>query len=161
MVLEEELGFQKPIEVPAHKALLGIYYTASCLRKHGTKFFRKHGITEVQFNLIMLLQHQAGKARALSQTQLSRMLLVNGANISSLVDRMELAGLVTRVADPDDRRYNMVQMTSRGRECVLRIEKAYIGEVRKIMGALSTPEQKKLSALLDRTRENLRAVQKL
>lgn len=155
MVLKNELGLKKPIREPAHEALLSIYYTASCIKKRATGFFRDYGLTDVQFNLMMLLEHQAEQNGGLSQTQLSRMMLVNRANISSLVDRIEKSGLVVRAAAPGDRRYNIVELTPRGRRLLLRVERAYISEIKKVMGALKEPEQKRLIALLDRTRMKL------
>ena len=57
MSLKIELGFQKPIAMLAHEALLNTYYTASCLRKKAGHFLHQFGLTDVQFNLMMLLQH--------------------------------------------------------------------------------------------------------
>jgi hypothetical protein len=60
MTLEHELGFRRPIALPGHRALLNIYYTASCLKKRADEFFRAFGLTDVQFNVMMLLAHQSG-----------------------------------------------------------------------------------------------------
>ena len=89
MALEQELGLRKPIKLLAHRALLNIYYTASCLKKRADEFFRGFGLTDVQFNVMMLLQYQSGPEGGLSQAQLSDMMLVNRANVTSLIDRME------------------------------------------------------------------------
>ena len=118
MALTEELGLKKPVAFAPHEALLSIYYTASCLKKKADQFFAPFGLTDVQFNLMMLLKHQSGDAGGLSQAQLSAMMLVNRANITSLVDRMEKAGFVQRTADAKDRRYNIVKLTSKGLKCL-------------------------------------------
>jgi DNA-binding MarR family transcriptional regulator len=41
------------------------------------------------------------------------MMMVNRANVTGLVDRLEKAGLVRRTAT-GDRRYNMIKLTDRG-----------------------------------------------
>lgn len=156
MALAKELGLSKPITVPEHEALLNIYYTASCVKKRATVFFRSFGLTDVQFNLMMLLTHQAKARGGLTQVQLSQMMLVNRANITSLIDRMEKSKLVARTSIQSDRRYNVIKLTGRGRRLLSRVEKAYIEEVIEIMGALKGPELRTLVDLLDRTRQKLR-----
>ena len=155
MSLEVELRFKKPIALMAHKALLNTYYTASLLRKKAGEFLRPFGLTDVQFNLMMLLQHQSGPKEGLSQAQLSNMMLVNRANITSLIDRMEKADLVVRTPAPSDRRSNIVKLTNRGKKLLARIEPLYAREVKRIMASLKQAEQKKLIAMLEKIRSNI------
>lgn len=155
MSLEHELRLRKPIALEAHEALLNIYYTASCLKKRADEFFRPFGLTDVQFNALMLLAHQGGDEEGLSQAQLSNMMLVNRANITSLVDRMEKTNLVARTVAPDDRRSNIVKLTGRAKNLLARIEPLYADEVKKVMAPLGNLEQKKLIAALEKVRRGL------
>lgn len=155
MSLERELGLKKAIALLPHEALLNIYYTASCLKKQGDKFFRPFGLTDVQFNVMMMLGHQSGLWDGLSQAQLSDMMLVNRANITSLVDRMEKSGLVVRTSAPSDRRYNIIKLTSRGKKLLIQVEKLYANEVKAVMGELKQSEQKKLITVLETIRGKL------
>ena len=97
MTLQDELHLKKPISLLAHEALLSTYYSASQLRKKAGEFLRPFGLTDVQFNLMMLLRHQSGNQGGLNQAQISNMMLVNRANITAIIDRMEKAGLVVQV----------------------------------------------------------------
>ncbi|MHC4616508.1 MAG: MarR family winged helix-turn-helix transcriptional regulator [Planctomycetota bacterium] len=155
MALERELSLRKPIKLLPHEALLNIYYTASCLKKRADEFFRDFGLTDVQFNVMMLLQYQSGRQGGLSQAELSDMMLVNRANITSLIDRMEKAGLVVRTDAPDDRRYNIVKMTGRGRKLFSKVEPLYAKQVQRIMAVVKKPEQKRLVAMLESVRSRL------
>jgi len=155
MTLERELGLKKAIECVPHRALLNIYYTASCLKKRADEFFRPFGLTDVQFNVMMLLRYQSGPAGGLSQAQLSDMMLVNRANITSLIDRMEKVHLVLRTPAPDDRRYNIVKMTEGGRKLFDKVEPKYERQVRQIMAALKIAEQKSLTETLGKIRKKL------
>jgi len=152
MALEHELGLKEGFEVLAHEALLNIYYTASCIRKKAGKFFRQFGLTDVQFNVMMLLYHQSGHEGGLSQAQLSDMMLVNRANTTSLIDRMEKANLVVRTAAPGDRRCNIIKMTDEGKKLFAEVEPLYAKEVKEIMAPLKEPEQKKLIRMLEEVR---------
>jgi len=155
MSLEIELCLRKPVALLAHEALLNTYYTASCLRKKAGEFLRPFGLTDVQFNLMMLLEYQSGRKEGLSQAQLSNMMLVNRANITSLIDRMEKANFVVRTPAPSDRRSNIVKLTGQGRKLLAQIEPLYTKEVKRIMAVLKQAEQKTLIALLEKIRGNI------
>ena len=118
-----------------------------------TDFLHQFGLTDVQFNLMMLLKYQSGPVDGLSQAELSRMMLVNRANITGLIDRMEKGGLVVRTADAEDRRYNIVKLTAHGKELLEQVDPQYGREIRQRMEWLSDQEQKKLIKLLEKIRE--------
>ena len=155
MSLEFELCLRRPFALLAHEALLNIYYSASCLKKKAGEFLRPFGLTDVQFNLMMLLKYQSEQDEGLSQAQLSSMMLVNRANITSLIDRMEKADLVIRTPAPSDRRSNIVKLTGRGKELLAKIEPLYTKEVKRIMAALELNEQKTVIEMLERIRGNV------
>lgn len=160
MSLEYELCLRRPFTLLAHEALLNIYYSASCLKKKAGEFLRPFGLTDVQFNLMMLLDYQSQQDEGLSQAQLSSMMLVNRANITSLIDRMEKADLVIRTPAPADRRSNIVKMTDRGKELLEQIEPLYTKEVKRIMAALKLSEQKTVIEMLERIRGNVSGLNK-
>jgi len=155
MSLEHELGFRKPIALLVHEALLNIYFTATCIKKRAAEFLRPFGLTDVQLNVLMLLHHQSASEGGLSQAEISDMMLVNRANITSLIDRMEKAKLVVRTADDDDRRYNIIKLTERGRRLFVKVEPLYAKEVKKAMAVLKDTEQKRLIKMLERVRTNI------
>ena len=155
MPLDVELGLRKPVSLLAHEALLSTYFTASCLRKKAGNFLQPFGLTDVQFNLMMLLQHQSGSSDGLAQAQLSNMMLVNRANITSLIDRMEKADLVARTSVPTDRRYNIIVLTAHGKRLLSRIEPLYAQEVKNIMNVLAEADQKRLIGMLEKIRSNI------
>jgi DNA-binding MarR family transcriptional regulator len=155
MSLEHELGLRKPIALLGHETLLNIYFTATCIKKRAAEFLRPLGLTDVQLNVMMLLHHQSGPEGGLSQAQISDMMLVNRANITSLIDRMEKAKLVVRTAAADDRRYNIIKLTERGKKIFARVDPLYAKEVKNAMAILKGTEQKKLVRMLEKVRANL------
>jgi DNA-binding MarR family transcriptional regulator len=141
--------------IPQHEGLLNIFFTGVLLRKRAREFFARHKITDVQFNVLALIHDRAGWDGGLTQIELSRLLLVNRSNITSLVDRMEQGGLVTRTTDPDDRRNKVVKLTPKGRKRLLAIEGPYTEEVKAIMKVLTAGEMDELNAILQKIREKL------
>ena len=156
MPLKEELKLKKGFDIVEHEALLNIYYTANLLKKRADAFFKTFGLTDVQLNVMMLLNYQAGEEGGLSQTQLSDMMLVNRGNITSLVDRMEKAELVTRTAHSKDRRFNIIKLTTKGAKLFDSVEPHYLEQIRQVMSSATESEQKKLMAILEKVRANLR-----
>lgn len=155
MSLEKELGLKKGFEVLEHEAMLNIYYTASLIKKEADEFFRQFGLTDVQFNVMMLIAYQGGAEEGLSQAQLSTMMLVNRANITSLIDRMERAEMVVRTDEPGDRRCNIVKMTAKGKKLFAKVEPLYEKMVGEIMAALKQNEQKDLIKMMEKVREKI------
>jgi len=154
MSLKEELKFKKGFEMAEHEALLNIYYTTTSLKKRADVFFKTFGLTDVQFNVLMLLTYQ-GLSDGLSQAQLSDMMLVNRANITTLIDRMEKASLVERTSDSADRRTNIIRLTAKGKKVFEKAEPFYLEQVKQAMAGFNPAEQKKLITVLEKVRANI------
>lgn len=158
MSLQHELCLPNPLKNRAQEALLNVALTGTLLAKEGDRLLRPLGLTDAQLNVLMLLKYQSDGGQ-LSQTRLGCMLLVNRANVTGLVDRMEEAGWVERAPDAEDRRVNQVRLTVVGRRILERAEKVYIARVKEVMGVLSNNEHKALCRMLERVRGHLRGTQ--
>lgn len=155
MGLKEELGFPNAIATKAHETLLNVFVTANLLVKEADRVLQPFGITEAQFDILMLLEHQTPDGSA-DQSTLGRMLVVNRSNVTGLIDRMERDGLVKRAGDPDDRRVKRVRMTPEGLRVLHKAEQAYVARTQEVVSALSTGEQGSLCRMLDIVRASLR-----
>ncbi len=155
MSLKNELNLNAPFTLKSHESLLNIYFTATGIRKQGTEFLTRFDLTAVQLNLMMMLGHQTDDSGGLSQARLSEMMLVNRANVTSLIDRMEKTDFVVRTAADGDRRYNIIKLTRKGKTLLKKVEPLYGKEVQRIMSPLNDAEQKKLVSMLERVRKNM------
>lgn len=155
MSLGDELGFARPIARPSHATVLEVMVTASLLSREGERVLRRLGLSEPQFNVLMLLAYQSD-GDGLDQTSLGRMLVVNRSNVTGLVDRLEAAGWVTRRGDPSDRRVRQVALTPEGRRVLARAEEVYLARVEQVAGGLSASDRRQLSRLLESMRGAVR-----
>ena len=153
MTLAEELKLKQGFTNIGNEAVLNIYHTASQLKHASTRFFSKYGLTDVQYNLLVLLIEQSGDAPGLSQVELSEMMLVNRANITMLVDRMEKAGLVSRIDNPVDRRIKTVVPTEDGCKRYLEADSAYMERINQITSVISKGKLKELIKTLEKIRK--------
>lgn len=153
MSLKEELQLTRDFAFSEHEAVLNLYYTTVRLKKHAAEFFAPYGLTDVQFNLMMMLKYHGGTT-GLSQARLGEMMMVNRANVTGLVDRLEKAGMVKRTA-AEDRRYNMIQLTAKGTQLLDKANGPYDREVKAIMNVLTKAEQQALIKACEKIRAKL------
>ena len=154
MKLHEELKLKEPISGANHEALLNVIRTAGMLQKLSDRFFSQFGVTDAQFNLLVILKDSGGEG--LSQQELSQHLIVTKSNVVGLVDRLERAGYLKREANSTDRRRNRIVLTPEGRELVGRVEKIYLEEVDRMMNVLSVAQKEALISVMDQLRQYLR-----
>jgi DNA-binding MarR family transcriptional regulator len=109
-----------------------------------------HDLTFSQY--ITLKKLATGTA---SVTDLARAAEVNPGAMTRLLDKLEAKGVVTREADPDDRRALYIRLTDAGNviwrdidQCGLRVRDA-------ALAGLDDHERTILTALLERVRDNL------
>ena len=74
---------------------------------------------------------------------------------SKLVDRIEAAGHCCRVANPDDRRSSLIELTPSGRRLLRRATAAFEEELQTRLGsAVSTRQLNQFQATLEKMRAN-------
>lgn len=154
MGLREELGLDSSIETVEHESLLNIVYTGTMIARASYRYFQGQHLTDAQFNVLIQLKYAGNKT--LSQADLSRRLVVNKADMTGIIDRLERTGLVERKAHPGDRRVNMVKMTGKGAETVDKLEPGYFKGVGLLMSGISEADLKRLNRIMERIRKNVR-----
>ena len=151
MRLHRELKLKQPLASVNHEALLSLVRTSSLMQKLSDRFFSRFGLTDVQFNILMILKEHG--SAGLSQQELSEHLIVTKSNVVGLIDRLERAGYVQRVSHPSDRRFNQIVLTPKGAKLETKVEELYFTEVDKMMNALSTPQKRAVIQAMERIRE--------
>lgn len=151
MKLQQELKLKQPLASVNHEALLSLVRTSALMQKLSDRFFSQFGLTDVQFNILMILKEHG--SAGLSQQELSEHLIVTKSNVVGLIDRLERSGYVKRMSHPSDRRFNQIVLTPKGTKLELKIEESYFAEVDKMMNALSTPEKKAVIHAMERIRQ--------
>jgi len=154
MGLAEELGLSRPFVRRDHEMVLSVVFTGTLLAKEGRRILQPFGLTDAQFNILMLLKYQSEEGK-INQTELSRMLFVNRSNVTGLIDRLEKAGFVRRTAAPSDRRTNYIELTEKGGGVLEKACAAYYERIEEIMSALSESDCRALCGMLESIRKRL------
>ena len=99
----------------------------------------------------VLLELSRETSGALRPLEIERRVLLAQYNLSRLIDRLEEAGLVARQPCPEDRRGQLVRLTSAGRRLQQRMWPAYGAAIRRRVGdRLTDKEAATLALLLDK-----------
>jgi DNA-binding MarR family transcriptional regulator len=151
MNLQQELRLRQPLASQNHEALLSLVRTSALMQKLSDRFFAEFGLTDAQFNILMILKEHGPEG--LSQQELSEHLIVTKSNVVGLVDRLERAGYVRREPHPTDRRYNQIVLTHQGEKLEAKVESQYFLEVDRMMNVLSASQKKALIQAMEAIRQ--------
>jgi DNA-binding MarR family transcriptional regulator len=92
----------------------------------------------------------AGPPHRRSAGQLAKWAELSSGAMTNRIDRMEEAGLVRRVPDPDDRRGVLVELTGAGHKAWEDSVSAQAAKESLVAAALTKDEKRQLNALLRR-----------
>lgn len=131
--------------------LFTLLHTADAASSHVEGKLAAAGLSLAKLAALYELQ-KAGEALPLSQ--LAERLSCVKSNITQLVDRLEADGLVSRAADPNDRRARLAVMTPAGREaCASGLRIQHEAE-QVLLGGLSPAEHQQLADLMAKLEKN-------
>ncbi|KKC32531.1 MarR family winged helix-turn-helix transcriptional regulator [Devosia psychrophila] len=88
--------------------------------------------------------------------ELSQRLMVSPGNITSVIKRLMDDGMIVRNQNPNDRRENIVQMTTLGREKFIQMAASNEEWVRNLTKDLAPADVKALLALLQKMKTSVR-----
>lgn len=109
--------------------------------------FAAHGIDGGEADVIFTL-YRSGAPYRLRPTELYRWLMVSSGGITHRLNRLQKAGLIERVAEPEDKRSMLVCLTAKGQQVAHHAFAEDMSYEKQILSVLSDGEQKQLSALL-------------
>lgn len=121
------------------------------LRRAFDERVRELGLTAVQARLLLALQ----KFPDNNQVFYADRLEVEPITLTRIVDRMEEAGWIDRVADPADRRARRLHLTEKSRGIVSKLRARVEGLVEDMAFGLSLDDRAQLTRLLEIVSENL------
>ena len=105
------------IEVGALQVTARLGRIGPHLARRQEEVFGRFGLNRGEVGLLSALR-TAGPPHQLSPTRLARGLMLSSAGVTSRIDRLERRGFVRRLADPNDRRGVIIELTDEGRAVV-------------------------------------------
>ncbi|HJP69148.1 MAG TPA: MarR family transcriptional regulator [Sphingomicrobium sp.] len=124
--------------------------TAHALRKAFDRRACGMGVTRAQWKVLFRLERQPG----LRQIELADMLDIEPITLSRIVDRLEEAALVERVADPADRRAWRLHVTARAQPLIEKLRAVADDMVSEAFAGIDPMDIEIMRQVLGRVREN-------
>jgi DNA-binding MarR family transcriptional regulator len=115
------------------------------------EILRPHGLSFARYEALVLLTFS--RAGSLPLGKMGERLQVHPTSVTSIVDRLEAAGLVVRRRHPHDGRAVLAEITSAGRDLVETATKDLVA-ARFALGALPAGDLRTLSGLLRPVRQH-------
>lgn len=115
------------------------------------ELLRPHGLTFARYEALVLLTFS--RAGSLPLGKMGERLQVHPTSVTSIVDRLEGAGLVVRRRHPDDGRAVLAEITDAGRQVVEAATQDLV-DARFAIADMTAEELRALSAMLRPVRED-------
>ncbi len=148
MRLEDEIQ-QTRFRSERHKLGLNLLFTGNWLTAHSVRRFKPHGLSPQQFNILRILRGQhpnPATVQLLKERMLDKM-----SNVSRLVEKLRLKGLVERRTCPTDRRAVDVLITPQGLDLLATFDDREEDWL-DLFNTLEDAEVEQLNTLLDKLR---------
>jgi len=140
---------------PRYRAVLQLLRTADTLWNASRVFFERWDLGPSQFNVLNLLYLNP---EGLSQSDLSRYLIMHRSNLTGLVDRLEKRRWVARQDVAEDRRAYRVTLTAAGLKMIQEILPGYYESTDRVLRHLSAKRARQLMDDLVRAAENVERI---
>ncbi|MFM0090962.1 MarR family transcriptional regulator [Paraburkholderia sediminicola] len=145
----EQWGRERP-DLPAlPMAVFGRLSDAAerVMTDHMNPLFAEAGLQSGEFDVLATLR-RSGEPYMLSPTQLYEAAMISSGGMTNRLDRLERAGLVERLPDPNDRRGKLIALTESGKHVIDETIGRHVANEERLLSVLTPAEQEKLSALL-------------
>ena len=103
------------------KVLMAIVRAAEIFKRNHSSVFRNYGLSFPQYNVLRVLEASKNGQNKISDV--SRIMLVPGANITGIAKRLEKDGFIIKKSDPGDERVTILEITPKGKRTLKNIEK--------------------------------------
>jgi len=132
-----------------HKGIINLIYTTNQLNHGFHQVVKAHGLSIQQYNVLRVLR--GFKSQPSSIGFLKERMLDQSSDVSRLVDRLVIRGLVQRTESEGDRRQKDVVITPEGLEILAKMDHCE-QQMDTLLHHLSEKEVIQLNQLLDKIR---------
>jgi len=130
------------------KVLMALVRAAENFKRTHTSIFRRYGLSFPQYNVLRVLDASRNGRNKISEV--SRIMLVPGANMTGIAKRLERDGFLLRKSDPRDERVTLLEITSKGKRTLKDIKKEKDHSIDKLLSPFS---EKDKTDLLNRVKQ--------
>lgn len=128
------------------KVMIAIVRAAELFKKESGVIFKNYGLTFSQYNVLRILDATPNGKNTI--TNVSRIMLVTGANMTGVAKRLEKSGFLIRRGDANDERITLLEITPKGRQSIRNIREEKDENLEKYMSSFSADEKEEMLSRL-------------
>jgi len=151
--LQRDLKKRGPFESVQQEVSISIQRSSDQIQYRFAKLFKEYQLTQSQYNVLRILRGEGGPLPSLEIA--SRMISIVPAT-TGLIDKLEKRELVRRKRCTKDRRVWHVDLTSKGKKLVEKMDRPNMEMHSWLLGHLSKKKSRLLLELLEEAREGMR-----
>jgi DNA-binding MarR family transcriptional regulator len=122
-----------------------VYRLSKYLNRCIADVFRKHGLHDGEFDLLATL-YRSGQPQGLTPNALRHAAVLSSGAMTNRLDRLEAAGLIHRVPNPDDRRSLLIRLTDEGHTVLLVCLDEYLTTLDGLQAPLDQEQRQALAS---------------
>lgn len=146
--LQDDWSDQRPdLDSEAMGVVLRIQALAKILGEQAAQRLDLHDLQWWQYDVLAILRRQ-GEPYRMAATELAEAAMLTSGAMTNRIDRLEAAGLIKRVADKEDRRRVLVQLTGEGLRSIEEAAKSRFQSAEDAVACLSESQRNQLNDLL-------------
>ena len=146
--LQEDWSDQRPdLNTEAMGVVLRIQALAKILGDQTARRLDEHDLQWWQYDVLATLRRQ-GEPYRMAATELADAMMLTSGAMTNRIDRLEEFGLISRVADEEDRRRVLVQLTVKGLKLIESAAEIRFQSATDAIACLNRQQTSQLSNLL-------------
>lgn len=147
LILEEWARERPDLDVSGLGVIGRVSRLSRYLERAIQSSFTPLGLNSAGFYVLAALR-RGGPPYRMSPTELYGSLLVSSGAMTNRLDRLEEAGLVTRIPDPDDGRSSVVALTEKGHTVADQVIRLHAANEIRLLSSLTSRQRADLARLL-------------
>lgn len=147
LVIQQWHGVAPDRDVSPMAVFTRLYRLSKYLNRRIAAVFRRHGLHDGEFDLLATL-YRSGQPEGLTPNALRRAAVLSSGAMTNRLDRLEAAGLIQRVANPQDRRSLLIRLSEHGQTLLLGCLDEYVAALHELQAPLAPAERQALAQAL-------------
>lgn len=124
------------------KVLMAIVRAAEFFKRSHSSVFKNFGLSFPQYNVLRVLEASKNGQNRISDV--SRIMLVPGANITGIAKRLAKDGFIIKKSDPHDDRVTILEITPKGKRALKNIKRQKDNRLKLMLKNLSSKQKRDL-----------------
>lgn len=144
-VLAQWRAVQPDADVSPMAIFTRLYRLSKYLNRSVATVFRRHGLHDGEFDLLAIL-YRSGQPQGLTPNALRHAAVLSSGAMTNRLDRLEAAGWIQRMPNPDDRRSLLIRLSDEGQTVLLGCLDNYLSTLHELQAPLDAQQKQALAA---------------